>query len=128
VWGFGHPTQELAQLFISNIPNDRAQERRVLRAYADALAQALEESGLQYPYAELERDVEVAQLDVLAAEMFRRGASETPAKVKRMVQKQGEVISSVQSAPTQWCAPPGPLRRRLAWTTLTARPKCGLPM
>ena len=71
MWGYGHPAQELAQFFISNIPNDREFELSVLRAYSEELNRGLENSNLSYAFDDLTRDVEVAQLDVLAAEMFR---------------------------------------------------------
>ena len=113
MWGYGHPAQELAQLFISNVPVDREYELQVLRVYHEELSRQLDGSGLSYPLDELVRDVEVAQLDVLAAEMYRRGKAETPAKVKELARKLGAVVTSYQRVCT--AREVRGLRRFAAW-------------
>jgi hypothetical protein len=95
MWGEGHPADELAYFFASNVEPNEENDLLALRT----VHSAMETTGgdvAHYPFERLKRDVDVCGLHYLAASMVRRGYYDTPDEVHKLVERQGSVQIGVQ--------------------------------
>lgn len=95
MWGEGHPADELAYFFASNVEPEEENDLLALRAVHSAM-EATSEDVIHYPFERLKRDVDVCGLHYLAASMVRRAYYDTPDEVHKLVERQGSVQIGVQ--------------------------------